>query len=223
MLVKKIFQEAASCCAFCNENDVATLEIHHIDEDRDNNTIENLILVCSSCHSKITHGDISTADVIFHKRIIQFQSKSNNEVSSGPNQAVHVNHTNNSGIIANVVNLKGKKIPKMNYPESAVGADTIKKGYIDHLYGRYIDFRKADTSFGAHAHARKFFPGELHTTISKRFKAKTFFIHESRFDELTEFMQDRIDRTILGKRNISRGVKNYSSFSEYKAEQIIEG
>jgi len=223
MLVKRVFQEAASCCSFCNEQDVAALEIHHIDEDPNHNELENLLLVCSSCHSKITHGDVSPADVILQKRIIQFQAKSNHGASTEKSQTVNVSNTNNSGVIANVVNIKGKKSPKMNYPDSAIGADTIRKGYIDYLYGRYLEFRKADKSFCAHSHSRKFLPGELHTTIAKKFKAKTFFIHESRFEELVEYMHGRIDKTILGKRNLSRGTKNYSSFQEYQAEQTCNG
>jgi len=219
MLVKKVFQEAASCCSFCNEQDVAALEIHHIDENNNHNELKNLILVCSSCHSKITHGDTSQADVMLQKRIIQFQCKSNHDDSDVPSQSVNVSNTTNSGIIANVVNIKGKKSPKMHYPDSSIGADTIKKGYIDYLYGKYLEFRKADKSFGANSHARKFFPGELHTTINKKFKAKTFFIHESRFEELIDYMHGRINATILGKRNLSRGSRNYSSFEEYKLEQ----
>lgn len=219
MLVKKVFQEAISCCAFCNESDVTALEIHHIDEDHNHNELENLLLVCSSCHSKITYGDISLSDVVLQKRIIQFQTKSNEEAKTIPSQSVKVDNTNNSGVIANVVNFKGKKTPKMNYPVSSIGSDTVKKGYIDYLYGRYIEFRKADKSFGAHSHSKKFFPGELHSTINKKFKAKTFFIHESRFEELVDYMHARINQTILGKRNRSRNSKNYSSFLDYKIEQ----
>jgi len=221
MLVKQVFQEAASCCSFCNEADVAALEIHHMDDNPGNNVLENLLLVCSSCHSKITHGTISTADMLMQKRIIQFQAKSNGfkpePAASSP--SVNVNNTHNEGIIANTVNFKGGKKPKMNYPPDSIGADTIKKSYIDYLYGRYIDCRKADTSFGAFAHAQKFHPGELHRTIRATFKAQTFFIHVSRSDELVNYMHGRIDRTILGRRNCSQGIPNYDSFDDYNEEQ----
>src|SRR5215471_14005087 len=93
MLSKTVFQEAASCCAFCNQTEVAALEIHHIDDNPANNVLANLLLVCSTCHSKITHGVISNADVHFHKRMIQFQAK------SPAAQTVSVSHTHNEGII----------------------------------------------------------------------------------------------------------------------------
>ncbi len=191
MTQKAVFQEAASCCAFCSESVVSALEIHHVDEDPSNNDVTNLLLVCSSCHSKITHGIISPADVHLQKRILQFQSHANKARDSAAQQTITVTNTHNTGVIANVVNIKGKKIPKMNYPSESIGSDTIKKSYIDYLYGRYIDYRKADASFGAFAHAMKFHPSELHLTIQSKFKAKTFFIHIARFEDLVEYIQGR--------------------------------
>ena len=219
LTVKRIFQEAASCCAFCNQAEVATLEIHHIDEEPTNNAVENLILVCSSCHSKITHGVISTADVYLQKRIIQLQGKTNDVSGETKTQNVTVASTHNTGIIANVVNLKGKKAPRMNYPPDSVGADTVKKNYVDYLYGRYIEFRKADTSFGAFTHTQRFHPGELHNTIRAKFKAKTFFVHVARFAELTDYIKQRINNTILGRRNRFNGVLSYDSFDTFEKEQ----
>lgn len=219
LLQKQVFQEAASCCAFCNQAEVAALEIHHIDEQPSNNTLENLLLVCSTCHSKITYGVISEADVRMQKRIIQFQAKGNGIIPDSVTQNVNVAHTHNEGIIANVVNIKGKKTPRMNYPVESIGADTIKKSYIDYLYGKYIEYRKADTSFGAYDHARKFHPGELHRTIQSMFNAKTFFVHVNRFDALVDYIKERIDRTILGRRNTSKGIANYRSFEKFEMEQ----
>lgn len=54
-------QEIDSACPMpkCDSKDVGHFEIHHIDENRENNLTENLLLVCPTCHSKITKGDIS--------------------------------------------------------------------------------------------------------------------------------------------------------------------
>lgn len=60
---KKLYQEADNRCPFCGVADVAVLEIHHIDEDPSNNQIENLIILCGNCYSKITRGEISPVDV----------------------------------------------------------------------------------------------------------------------------------------------------------------
>ena len=42
-------------CAICNWNeDEDILEVHHIDEDRSHNELENLIILCPICHRKLT-------------------------------------------------------------------------------------------------------------------------------------------------------------------------
>ena len=60
---KKLYQEADNRCPFCGVADVAVLETHHINGDPSNTKIENLIVICGKCHSKITCGEISPADV----------------------------------------------------------------------------------------------------------------------------------------------------------------
>lgn len=51
-------QEINSICPFCNSREVGHFQIHHIDENPENNEISNLLLLCPTCHSKITKGDI---------------------------------------------------------------------------------------------------------------------------------------------------------------------
>ncbi|TRW96382.1 HNH endonuclease signature motif containing protein [Flavobacterium gawalongense] len=57
-------QEINSKCPFCNNEDVAHFDIHHIDKIRNNHKIENLLLVCKICHSKIHNDEISFQEVI---------------------------------------------------------------------------------------------------------------------------------------------------------------
>lgn len=42
------------CCVCGWKEDVRILEVHHKDEDRNNNSIENLIVLCPICHRKLT-------------------------------------------------------------------------------------------------------------------------------------------------------------------------
>jgi predicted HNH restriction endonuclease len=37
------------------DEDERILEVHHIDEDRNNNDIKNLCILCPNCHVKITY------------------------------------------------------------------------------------------------------------------------------------------------------------------------
>jgi len=222
LLSKKLYQEVANHCPFCDIADVAVLEIHHIDEDPSNNKIENLIVVCGNCHSKITRGEISPADVHTKKMEVFWTNRTQpRQAEKSQRQSVSVNAGSISdSIIANTVNLGRKRSPRMQYPADSVGADTIKKGYIDYLIKRYFDYRKADVSYGS---SRPFSHAEIHSTIQRKFKAKTFFIHVSRFEGLCDYIKSRVDQTIQGKRNRSRGIQNYDSFERYEAEQMGHG
>tara|TARA_R110002126_G_scaffold57927_7_gene153254 strand:- start:5514 stop:6341 length:828 start_codon:yes stop_codon:yes gene_type:complete len=60
-------KEIGSICPFCPNEDVGVFQIHHIDEDPSNNKFINLLLLCPTCHSKITKEDISKQDVIDKK------------------------------------------------------------------------------------------------------------------------------------------------------------
>ncbi|XCF06701.1 HNH endonuclease [Tamlana crocina] len=57
-------KEIDSICPFCDNEDVGHFEIHHIDENPSNHNLQNLILLCPTCHSKITKEDISMQEVI---------------------------------------------------------------------------------------------------------------------------------------------------------------
>ena len=54
----RLQKEIGSICPFCPDDDVAHFEVHHIDGDRSNDSIANLIMICRKCHSKITKGEI---------------------------------------------------------------------------------------------------------------------------------------------------------------------
>jgi len=216
---KKLFQEADNRCPFCSVSDVAVLEIHHLDEDPSNNQLGNLIVVCANCHAKITHGEISPSDVHTKKLQLTWMSQAvKRPTPKRPKQTVAVkDSTLNNSIVANNVTFAGKRSPRPHYPADSIGADTIKKGYIDYLIGRYFDYKKADASYGSY---RPFNHAELRTTIARPFKAKTFYIHVARFDELCGYIMSRIDQTIQGKRNTKQGWPNYDSFDKYHAEQL---
>ena len=219
LLSRKLYQEADNRCPFCGVADVAVLEIHHLDGNPANNEIGNLIVVCGNCHLKITRGEISPADIHTKKmELFWTQKTAKRRPTKMPSQLVTVNATSVSdSIIANNVTFSRKRSPRMQYPADSIGADTIKKGYIDYLIKRYFDYRQADASYGKF---RPFSHSEIHTTIHNKFKAKTFFVHVSRFAELCDYIEGRVDQTIQGKCNRSRGIANYDSFEIYEAEQL---
>lgn len=69
-------KEIGSICPFCRNEDVGHFEVHHIDGNPANNEISNLLMVCRICHSKITKGDITKADVHKKKNYLEARARS---------------------------------------------------------------------------------------------------------------------------------------------------
>lgn len=116
------------------------------------------------------------------------------------------------------VRLQSKRQAKMEYPAGSIGADLVRRNYVRYLTNRYHRYREADASFGPKA-ARRFSYAVLFKTIESRFGAPTYFIPISRFDQLVDFLQQKVDGTILGKRNHARGIRNYDAFDEFRLAQ----
>lgn len=57
-------KEINSRCPFCSNEEVGHFQIHHIDDNPENNEFANLLMLCAHCHSKITKGDIARNAVI---------------------------------------------------------------------------------------------------------------------------------------------------------------
>ena len=212
MVEKRVFQEASSRCSFCSEAEVSSLEIHHIDGNPSNNAIENLLLVCASCHSKITARVIAEKEIRRIKGFLGSQAKPNT-LRPDTTVSVSILHSRFRGDIAHTINkFVSPNAPRPQYPQGSLGADLIEKGYVDYLIAQYYKCRKADASYGQE---RPFSHAEIHTTIQRRFGFRTFFMPVERFSDLVQFLQSRIDGTILGKNNGSRDVRNYHSFDEH--------
>lgn len=54
--LKAMTKYAHECMACGWDEDERILEVHHIDENRSNNDIDNLSILCPTCHRKITLG-----------------------------------------------------------------------------------------------------------------------------------------------------------------------
>ncbi len=54
-------------CARCNELDYRILAVHHLDEDRMNNHLENLVYLCHNCHHLIHRDKVEKR--LFNKKL----------------------------------------------------------------------------------------------------------------------------------------------------------
>jgi hypothetical protein len=93
----------------------------------------------------------------------------------------------------------------------------MQRNYIRYLVERYHRFRETDSSFGSGP--ARFSYAVIFKNIEREFKAPTYFIPQARFEALAEYLRQRVDRTVLGKRNRARGIRNYASPEEFAAEQ----
>lgn len=201
---KYIYQEAGSKCPFCSEIDVTTFEVHHIKSraEEGGNEPENLILTCGNCHNKITNGVISVHEVYRAKFAVQRQFQDQElpkqkAEKSLPSNVLRFDRSSNNGIIANNVNIKTfAKSLKLQPPLGIIASDADKRSYIKHLIDRYNEFKEADRNIS------EFRPQVIYASIKSRFKCKWDFITIDRFPELTEFLQKKIDGTILGEKQM---------------------
>ncbi len=102
------------------------------------------------------------------------------------------------------------------YPAGSIGRNLTKRNYVRYLVQRYHRFREADSSFGKRV--ARFSYAVIFKNIERKFKAQTYFIDEKQFDDLVRHLENLIDGTILGKRNIKRGIRNYEPLEEFAAE-----
>ena len=68
-LRKQIFRIVEPVCAVCDYNDkIYCIELHHIDNNPNNNNFDNIAVLCVICHRKLHNGDLNDAA---QKRLIR--------------------------------------------------------------------------------------------------------------------------------------------------------
>jgi len=215
----RLIQETGGICAFCAFNDAGFLEFHHIDDNRANTVLENLIAVCPTCHAKITAKEITDISVINRKKELLKPLKMENKPEQ-TNYNIYSEGINNSilGNNNNVkVTIKKQVIKKDKYSIGDLGADTQKANYISHLITRYHVYK--ENEIGKQNMNYRIFQASL----KKEFKIGTtrtlYNLPVERFEELAQLIQKRINATVFAKR-LGKGHKNYSTFEEYLEQQM---
>jgi len=205
-------QEINSCCPICDDTSVDHFEVHHIDENPENNLLDNLLLLCPICHSKITKGDIQTIEVTHIKNYLSIKNKNKGAQTMSNtiniNGGIVSNSTLANTITAETIIYKAKSKPKIEYADNAIGRNAEMKNYIKHLIDRYNEYKENELGKG------KMNYSTIYSAIKKEFRASTFQIPQVQFPLLYSYIQKRIDNTILGKINKSKGIRNYSKFEE---------
>ena len=211
LVEKRLYKEANSQCPRCEQADVATLQVHHIRPvaEGGSDDEENLIVLCSNCHSKVTKGKITEAEILGLKTslIKGATPQAGNNING---KVVNFTGGTNSGIIPNEVTMKTrKKTVRVNPPPGSISSSLAHRNYIKYLIDRYHEFKKADSREDMNY-------AIFYRTIKREFGAKWDMIALEQFDKLSIYIQTRIDRTILGRNKRARNDKRYSTFQEHQ-------
>ena len=239
--IKRLCTLSGNRCAFpgcsallVDENSDAVLgEICHIraksedgprhdksQTDEERNSFANLILLCSMHHTlidadekqytvewlqqiKTAHNptanpevqpiDTARAERLLKKYMVQI---------FGP---VTIENLNTQTVHFNTA--KGPH-PKVTLPASVIGGSPVHRRYIRHLLDRYKEFAEQQTG-------RIFRYAAVYGAIKGRFGTTWEWVAVDRFEEFAAFLQAKIDRTVVGKVNRSKGRPNYSYFQDY--------
>ncbi len=205
-------QEINSKCPFCDSTEVDHFHVHHINEDPSDNDFGNLLMTCTTCHSKITKGDILQPEVFRKKMSLRNRSPSNIAPISNRQNRI-------SGSVINSVIGDNNKITykvgnvSEKYPPGCLGHDTLKANYISYLVGRYNDFKKDE--LGSRMNYAVFA-----SILKKHFKLgptrSIYNLPIERFTDVSDFIQVRIEGTRLARVKRAKGQVNfYSSFEDY--------
>ncbi len=211
----------ACCNPDCRIWSTATHELHHIDEDPSNSVLENLVVLCSNCHSMV--GSIfSEAHIRYWKRMA---SSGHLPPQDGPKPkgkaSPSLSMRDNYGVAGANVNIEKMTVKQERKGKSApvpgtVGTDADMRTYADYLVKRYIEWRKKGISSGRDK--RRFAPGSAHSILAEGFgsPSSVFLIQQNRFQDWFRQAQNKIDGTIWGRNNQHR---NYHTWEEHLAER----
>ncbi len=214
----RLLQESDNQCAFCDFVDSGRIQFHHIDEDPSNTILKNLISVCPNCHSSIGEGIITKQSVESRKKELENNYKKLQKLASVNFTKSTLNNPvigNNNSVTINVKKQTTKKTVN-KYPDGSIGQNVLMYGYSKYLADRYAKYKEYDLK----QKGQKFNYPSFYGKVKKDFRAGGFFhIPQTRFLDLVDYLQNRIDRTVLAKINRSKGIdKNYVSLEEYKTE-----
>lgn len=216
-LKKKVRERANFRCCRCQEIGV---EIHHIVPKSEGglDTEENAAPLCPNCHSGYGGNTEKRKEIREMRDSWYAKCASQNEGHgqkaadrhAGDNNVINFTGGVNRGIIANRAEIKTetKKVQILPSPGS-IASSLLHRNYVKHLIGRYHAFKMSDVGKENMKHA------VLYRTIIRKFGANWDMVPLERFDEISSYIQHRIDNTILGKNRRRQGKKIYSTFEEY--------
>lgn len=203
-------KEINSTCPFCENQEVGHFQIHHIDDNPANNIPSNLLLLCPNCHSKITKGDISQAEVIKIKEELEKKSLTTEKRES---TTINFSSRVDTAIVGNNNRITIKQSSKKGkYPPDCIGFETIKGNYVGYLIDQYNKYKKYE--LGEEKISYSVFAKHLKAKYKIAPTRTIYNLPLDKFEDITQYIQLRINNTKLAKIK-GKNHKNYSSFEDY--------
>jgi len=197
-----------TACAVCRDGTSAKLEIHHIDGDTQNPTLENLMILCGGCHNEFTLGTKTEADARMFKRMAEtghLQSRKGHP--KFPESSTRIlNDGTNNGFMAKEIHIKTLKIPRDRSGKSSrelpgtIGADADMRSYATYLVGKYIKSRQEGEKW-VQQYRSSFHPGSAHNILGQGFGVTNSVLQVSQesFFRWVASAQEKIRRTVFAK------------------------
>ncbi|WP_144223713.1 HNH endonuclease [Mesorhizobium amorphae] len=196
--------------------------------DEERHGYDNLLLMC-----RIHHKVVDDAPAIFTVEILRQMKvqhatrhvrpeRKSDEIYARmliePEQTISIE--GNSGgiaisspgaVVAGTVNLKtANRAVRIQAPAGTIGADQDFSRYVSYLIARYNEFAAADRS-----RRTTFSYAVVGKRIADVFGAKWQLLSRADFSQVCEYLQAKIDRTLIGRRNKASGQKSYSTFEQF--------
>ena len=200
------------------------------------NDNDNLILLCER-HHKVVDADPNKYAVPYLRQIkaayeqqgpieimpfetrcadlmskhLEVHNTSNTCIYNGSTLFEAKDNATQNIVINNNIKGSAKRRSVASVPTSGtVGTDALKRSYVDHLHERLFKFTSAIPKYSS---------GRAGATIARKIKARfgaTWTnVPLERYDEFVAYLKAEIDKTPIGRKNMSRGVRNYSSCEEF--------
>lgn len=131
-------------------------------------------------------------------------------MNKSPSNVINIADSINKGVIANKVEIKTtKNVVKINPPLDTIASSANHRNYIKYLIDRYHEFKKAEVG------SKEMKYGIFYHSIKKEFGSKWDLLPLNKFDPLVEYIQRRINNTILGRNKKKNNIRIFSTFEEF--------
>jgi len=219
VLRHRLFDEVRSTCPNpnCQTEGVSVLESHHIDGDRSRSVFENLLAMCSSCHTQAEKRLISESDLVLWKRMLQHGHHPRLGPRVVATSALAVSVGQNYGQVAqNITNkfVQPKDAASTVILPGSIGSDPACYNYVEYLIERLAEFRTAGSSYGQKRRSAVH-PGVIKNQIKNERGALPKNLAREYAEDLAGELKVKIDETALGRNRRSKGMANYHSFEEH--------